>query len=46
VKLLLIVINAFLIEREQLTDILKVLGGVFLIVGGIAVGKSAGKSED
>ncbi|NTF63424.1 hypothetical protein [Rhizobium rhizogenes] len=43
--LVIVVIGALLSEREWLADILKVLGSAFLIVAGIAVGKSAGKSE-
>jgi hypothetical protein len=44
--LLIVIVGAFLSEREWLADILKVLGSAFLIVAGIAVGKSAGKSEE
>ncbi|WP_147324557.1 hypothetical protein [Shinella sp. WSJ-2] len=44
--LLIVFMGAFLSDREWLADILKVLGSAFLIVAGIAVGKSAGKSED
>ncbi|WP_416064993.1 hypothetical protein ACK9YZ_20455 [Rhizobium sp. ZK1] len=44
--LLIVVVGAFLSEREWLADILKVLGSAFLIVAGIAVGKSGGRSED
>lgn len=44
--LLIVVVGAFLSEREWLADILKVLGSAFLIVAGIAVGKSTSKSDD
>lgn len=44
--LLIVIVGAFLSEREWLADILKVLGSAFLIVAGIAVGKSAGKSGE
>ncbi|NTB04416.1 hypothetical protein [Agrobacterium tumefaciens] len=44
--LLIVFLGAFLTEREWLADILKVLGSAFLIVAGIAVGKSTSKSDE
>ncbi|UNK38218.1 hypothetical protein MNR02_00435 [Shinella sp. H4-D48] len=44
--LLIVIVGALVTEREWLADILKVLGSAFLIVAGIAVGKSTGKSEE
>lgn len=41
--LIIVVIGAWLSDRTWLVDTLKVLGSAFLIVAGIAVGKSAGK---
>ncbi|WP_146226085.1 hypothetical protein [Phyllobacterium leguminum] len=43
---LIVLIGSCLSEREWLADILKVLGSAFLIVAGIAVGKSTAKSDD
>lgn len=44
--LLIVLVGAFLSEREWLADILKVLGSAFLIVAGIAVGQSTSKSDE
>jgi len=43
--LLIVFVGAFLTEREWLAEILEVLISAFVIIAGIAVGKSAGKSE-
>lgn len=44
--LLIVLIGSVLSDREWLADILKVLGSAFLIVAGIAVGKSGNRTDD